>query len=402
MPKYKYRARDKNGHLIDGEMEAANESELNIGLDNLGHFLISVQSQDTVLGGDILAPFKKVKIKEMTQFTTELSTLIEAGISIVSALEIEVRQLKGGILKNAISTVIEDIKGGESFSEALSKHPKVFKKIYTGLVKSGEVSGQLDSILLDLAKYLDVNYKNRSKVKSAVIYPCVMFVVALAVSVFLLVVVLPSFVSVFENSGVSLPFPTRILLNLSVFMKTKWYLMLGGIAFVIALIRLWYTTPDGRHTIDGYKLKAPIFGSLMKKSVVSRFTRTFGALMKSSVPMLHALDILKESIENAVVEEVVDKMKVVVSEGGRVSKELEESEYFPAMVSRMVAVGENTGELDKMLLKISDHYDNELENDIKGLTSIIEPILIVFMGIVVGSIVLAVMLPMFDMIKLVK
>ncbi|WP_319204271.1 type II secretion system F family protein [uncultured Ilyobacter sp.] len=402
MPKYKYRARDKNGDLIDGEMEAANESELNLELDNLGQFLIKVEKPDAILGGDILAPFKKVKIKEMTQFTTELSTLIEAGISIVSALEIEVKQLKEGVLRDAISKAIEEIKRGQSFSDALSKHPKVFKKIYTGLVKSGEVSGQLDNILLDLAKYLDVSYKNRSKVKSAIIYPCVMFVVALAVSVFLLIVVLPSFVSVFENSGVELPLPTRLLLNLSLFMKTKWYLMLGGLAFVIASIRLWYTTAEGRYIIDGYKLKAPIFGSLMKKSVVSRFTRTFGALMKSSVPMLHALDILKESIENAVVEEVVDKMKVVVSEGGKVSKELEESEYFPAMVARMVSVGENTGELDKMLLKISDHYDNELENDIKGLTSIIEPILIVFMGIVVGSIVLAVMLPMFDMIKLVK
>ncbi len=402
MAKYKYRARDKNGHLIDGEMEALSESDLNSEMEKMGYFLINAQKSDSILSGDIFSPFKKVKIKEITQFTTELSTLIESGISIVSALEIELKQLKDGMLRNSISQVVDDIKSGESFSGALSKHPKVFKKIYTGLVRSGEVSGQLDNILLDLAKYLDVSYKNQSKVKAALIYPCVMFIVAVTVAIFLLVVVLPSFVTVFENSGVVLPLPTRILLNISLFMKTKWYILVGEIVFFAAFIRLWYTIPKGRHTIDSYKFRIPVFGDLIKKSVVSRFTRTFGALMKSSVPMLHALDILKESVGNAAIEEVVDRMKVVVSEGGRVSKELEESKYFPAMVSRMISVGENTGQLDKMLMKISAHYDNELENDIKGLTSIIEPVLIVFMGSVVGSIVLAVMLPMFDMIKLVR
>jgi len=320
----------------------------------------------------------------------------------VAALEIEESQMKEGIFKSTLAEVVADIRHGKSFSEGLAKHPKIFDKIYVGLIKAGEVSGQLDNILLDLAKFMEVSDENRSKVKSALTYPAVLIVVATAVCVFLLIAVLPSFASIFQSSGVELPLPTRILMGASEFLKHRWYIVLGSICLAIGMFKLWTSTKEGRYIFDGMKFKFPAIGPLLTKSIVSRFTRTFGALVKSSVPMLQALEILREGADNARIEHLVDKIKLNVSEGERISDELEKSEYIPMMVARMVAVGEDTGALDTMLLKVADYYDKELEAEIKGLTSVIEPIITVGMGIVIGGIVLAVMLPMFDMIKLVK
>lgn len=402
MAKYTYKARDARGNLISSEMEAADEQELVKELEVKGYFLITAEIKGGAMGGDILAPFKKPKVKEITQFTVELSTLLDAGISLVAALEIEENQMKEGMLKSTLAEVVADIRHGKSFSEALAKHPKIFDKIYVGLIKAGEVSGQLDNILLDLAKFMEVSDENRSKVKSALTYPAVLIVVATAVCVFLLIAVLPSFASIFQSSGVELPLPTRILMGVSEFLKYRWYIALGSLILAFGMFKLWTSTKEGRYTFDGMKFKFPVIGPLLTKSIVSRFTRTFGALVKSSVPMLQALEILKEGAGNARMEHLVDRIKLDVSEGERISTELEKSEYIPIMVARMVAVGEDTGALDTMLLKVADYYDKELEAEIKGLTSVIEPIITVGMGIVIGAIVLAVMLPMFDMIKLVK
>lgn len=352
--------------------------------------------------GDILAPLRKVKTKAITQFTVELSTLLDSGISLVGALEIEEDQMDEGIMKTTLGEVIKDIRNGSSFSEALAKHPKIFNKIYIGLIRAGEVSGQLDVILLDLAKFMEISEENRSKVKSALIYPGVLITVCLLVCAFLMVFVLPSFANIFASSGVELPAPTRILMDISYFMQERWYVIFGGIAFAYGMFKMWTKTKDGRYIWHGMLFKLPAIGPLITKSIISRFTRTFGALIKSSVPMLQALEILREGSDNARIEQLVDKIKLSVSEGERISDELDANEYMPTMVARMVSVGEDTGALDTMLLKVSDYYDKELDAEIKGLTSVIEPIIIVIMGVIIGAIVLAVMLPMFDMTKTVK
>lgn len=399
MAKYTYKARDARGGLHLGEMEAVDEQDLGRELELKGHYLISCELK-TSASGDILAPFKKPKVKEITQFTVELATLLDSGISLVAALEIEAGQMKDGLLKDVLSQVVNDIRHGSSYSEALEKHPKVFDKIYVGLIRAGEASGELDNILLDLAKFMELSDDNKSKVKSALVYPAVVLVISILVVIFLMIAVLPSFADIFMSSGVALPLPTRVLMDLSNFLKNRWYVVLGGVALLIGLFRTWIKTKEGRYIWDGVVFKLPVVGPLISKSIISRFTRTFGALVKSSVPMLQALEILKEGAGNARIEQLVDRIKLGVSEGERISGELEASEYIPTMVARMVAVGEDTGALDTMLLKVSDYYDKELDVEIKGLTSVIEPIIIVIMGILIGAIVLAVMLPMFDMIKL--
>ncbi len=399
MAKYTYKARDTRGELHTGEMEAMTEQDLSKELEARGQFLISCDLKKSG-GEDILAAFKKPKVKDITQFTVELSTLLDSGVSLVSALEIEYSQMKEGILKDTLEKVVSDIRAGFSYSEALEKHPKIFDKIYVGLIRAGEVSGQLDNILLDLAKFMEISDENRSKVKSALIYPAVLVVISVLVVAFLMVAVLPSFANIFQSSGVPLPAPTRILMGISNYLKNRWYVVFGVIIAMVGLFKFWIKTKEGRDIWGGIVFKLPALGPLISKSIVSRFTRTFGALVKSSVPMLQALEILKEGSDNAKIEQLVDRIKLMVSEGERISDVLEESPYIPTMVARMVAVGEDTGALDTMLLKVSDYYDKELDAAIKGLTSVIEPIIIVIMGIVIGAIVLAVMLPMFDMIKL--
>lgn len=401
MPKYTYKARDAKGNLNSGEMDVVDEHELMRELDLKGYFLINAEVKNGA-GGDILAPLRKVKTKAITQFTVELSTLLDSGISLVGALEIEEDQMDEGIMKTTLGEVIKDIRNGSSFSEALAKHPKIFNKIYIGLIRAGEVSGQLDVILLDLAKFMEISEENRSKVKSALIYPGVLVTVCLLVCAFLMVFVLPSFANIFASSGVELPAPTRILMDISYFMQERWYVIFGGIAFAYGMFKMWTKTKDGRYIWHGMLFKLPAIGPLISKSIISRFTRTFGALIKSSVPMLQALEILREGSDNARIEQLVDRIKLSVSEGERISDELDANEYMPTMVARMVSVGEDTGALDTMLLKVSDYYDKELDAEIKGLTSVIEPIIIVIMGVIIGAIVLAVMLPMFDMTKTVK
>ena len=402
MSLYIYTARDGYGQLVKDKIEVKGEVELDDYLKSKQYTLINFEKEKSFFEKDIFSALKRVSIKELSQFTIQLSTLIEAGIPLISSLDILYLQLEDGPLKPAVFDVSSDIRSGLSFSKALEKHDEIFGEIYIGLVKAGEVSGALDLVLMDLAKYLEKTESNRAKVKSALTYPLLMLFFSLGILIFLLAVVLPGFVGVFEGAGIKLPLPTRILLRSSFIVRKYWYLLLfGGITIALG-INNFYKTKAGRKFMEELAFNLPVFGNLITKSVISRFTRTFAILINSSVPILHSLDILKESSENTIIKSIVDEIKINVNEGGKVSTVIEASPIFPLMVGKMVDIGEESGSLDKMLFKVSDFYDMELDNEIKSLTSIIEPLLIVTMGGFVGFIVLAIMLPMFDMIKIAK
>lgn len=402
MALYEYKARDRDGLAITGELEVESEEQLADRLEKMDYILIEAHEKREPGSEDLLFKYRKVKSKQLVEFSVELSTLINAGIPLMSALDAMEEQASDKLFKGIIHQVRRDVMGGDSFSQALSKHPKAFNTLYVSMVRAGEATGELDKILVSLAKFLETSENNKAKVKAALIYPAVMSIVAVAVVIFLITMVLPNFVNIFKSAGVELPLPTKIVLGVSKIITTYWYVIIGGIGIAVYTIKEYIKTEKGRYYFDMFKFKVPVFGKLIKKATISRFTRTFGTLMESSVPILTALDIVKGSVGNSAMAIIIDNIRNSVRQGGRVYEQIELSGMFPKMVSKMVNVGENSGSLDKMLMKVSDFYDNEVETEIKGLTSVIEPLMIVVMGIIIGVIVLSVMLPMFDMMKIAR
>lgn len=402
MALYEYKARDRDGLAITGELEVESEEQLADRLEKMDYILIEAHEKREPGSEDLLFKYRKVKSKQLVEFSVELSTLINAGIPLMSALDAMEEQASEKLFKGIIHQVRRDVMGGDSFSQALSKHPKAFNTLYVSMVRAGEATGELDKILVSLAKFLETSENNKAKVKAALIYPAVMSIVAVAVVIFLITMVLPNFVNIFKSAGVELPLPTKIVLGVSKIITTYWYVIIGGICIAVYTIKEYIKTEKGRYYFDMFKFKVPVFGKLIKKATISRFTRTFGTLMESSVPILTALDIVKGSVGNSAMAIIIDNIRNSVRQGGRVYEQIELSGMFPKMVSKMVNVGENSGSLDKMLMKVSDFYDNEVETEIKGLTSVIEPLMIVVMGIIIGVIVLSVMLPMFDMMKIAR
>ncbi len=402
MPIYRYKARDYNGHLIEGELEALNKKNLEFKLDAMEYILLSADSRRGFLNNDIFSLFRKINSKELVQFSVQLSTLINSGISILGAIEILETQVRTGNLRKCISRIKLSLNEGKSLSESLEEQPEVFSGLYVGLVKSGEASGELEEVLVNLGKYLEVSENNRAKLKSALVYPGIMAGFSVLTVVFLVTFILPKFVEIFDGNQAMLPIGTRILLGTSVFIREKWYAVIFLLISLAAGLRAMILTKIGGYYFDLFKLRMPIFGPIITKTIISRFCRTFGILMRSSVPMLYALDTLRSAVGNQIIAETVDGIKETVTRGGEVHEEVERSEFFPLMVSRMIAVGESTGSLDKMLFKISDFYDSELESEIKAVTSTVEPILIMVLGLVIGGIVLSVMTPMFDMAKVMR
>ncbi|NLK62549.1 MAG: type II secretion system F family protein [Fusobacteria bacterium] len=402
MPIYKYKARDRDGLAITGELDIENQDILARKLDEMGYILISAEEAEEEKSNDIFAKFKKVKSKQLVEFSVQMSTLIDAGITLVGALEVMEDQQEDILFKKIIRNIRKDILAGITFSQALEKEPKAFSKFYCSMIKAGEASGQLDMILNNLAKFLENEESNKSKVKAALVYPATMLFVSIAVVIFLMTQILPKFEMIFSGSGIELPLPTKIVLGISRFMQDYWMYLLGGTIALIVGFVVYTKDGKGRYYFDKFKFKIPIFGVLIKKVAISRFSRTLGILIGSSVPILNSLEIVKDTVGNMAVAVVVENIKNTVREGGIISEQIELSGLFPIMVSKMVSVGEASGTLEGMLLKVADFYDDEVEIEIKALTSVIEPIMIVAMGLIIGVIVLSVMLPMFDMMKLAK
>jgi type IV pilus assembly protein PilC len=331
-------------------------------------------------------------------FSRQFATMIDAGLSVVKCLDILQKQTRNLRMKDVIGEVKRDVAGGMSLTEALQKHPRIFSSLYVNMIRSAEVGGILDTVLDRLATFLEKEQETRNKIKSAMTYPVVVFCFAMLMLVALLFFVLPKFKGIFETMGLDLPLTTRILLYSSDYMKTYWYVGLVVILGTIIGIKMFARTDRGRRSIDAMKLRLPIFGELMLKTSVSRFARTFGTLISSGVPVLRALEIVADTAGNRVISDTVVRARSSIKEGEKISTPLFGSKVFPVMVTQMIAVGEETGRLDQMLVKVANFYDDEVDATLKSLTSLIEPLMIVGLGVIVGFIAISVISPIYELV----
>ncbi len=399
MPTFTYKARNWDGKIVTAEMEGESKETCIAKLREKGYFVTSINEKKGS-GGISLNFFERgISSTEVCIFARQFATMIGSGVPLVRCLTILQQQSENPTFKRVISQIRADVEGGSTFSKALEKHPKVFSDLFCSLVKAGEVGGILDQILNRLADYLESSENLKSKVKGALTYPVVVFAIAGLVVVALVMFVLPQFKEIFMGMKVDLPLATQLLLGLSDFMVSWWFVVLPVIFGIPFLIVNFFKTKTGGRIFDVNILKMPAIGMMMRKVAVAKFTRTLGTLIASGVPILQALEVTAQTAGNVVIAEAVDKTRVSIREGESIAEPLKTSNVFPPMVVQMIAVGEETGELDKMLSKIADFYDTEVDNAVKGLTSVIEPIVIVFMGVVIGGIVLAVFMPMLKLVN---
>lgn len=330
---------------------------------------------------------------EVEIFTRQLATMVGAGIPLLECLEILEEQAESRGFKTAIGQVVMDIRGGSDLSLALSRCRRVFSHIYVNMVKAGEASGQLDEILKRLAEYLEATAALKREIKAAMVYPVVSMCLVFGITAFLMIGIVPKFKEIFEGLGVELPGITQAILGVSIWLKNNWHIAASAMVIGVVGLVLWARTPTGRAVRDRFILRVPVFGTLFQKVALSRFSRTFATLIKSGVPILGSLEIVAETSGNTVIREAVNKAQESVRQGESLSEPLSHESVFPPMVTRMIGIGEKTGALESLLEKISDFYDQQVQAAVKGLTSLIEPLLIAIMGILVGGIVMAVFLP---------
>jgi type IV pilus assembly protein PilC len=397
---YAYKVRDRGGNLISGTLVADNEGLVLQRLREQGLTPLEVGKQGRSLNIELTK--KKVKLKELSVFSRQFATMVNSGLPILRALSILADQTNNAELAKTLSACRTDIEQGSSLSAAMQKHPKVFNDLYVSMVKSGETGGSLDSVLLRLADMIENEVKLRGKIKSAMTYPiAVVALVTLIMSAMLLFVV-PQFKSIYSQLGGSLPLPTRVLLAVSDLFKKFWFIFVAGAFLGRFLFRRWKATPAGRESVDAFKLRVPVFGSLFHKTALARFAGTLSMLLRSGVPILQALDIVSDTVNNKVISKAVTDVQAAVREGESMAKPLSKHKVFPPMVVQMLAVGEETGQVDVMLEKVSTFYNQEVEASVDALTSLIEPLLIAIIGGAVGAAVIALYMPMFNIIKLIK
>ena len=400
---FSYQARDGAGNIVNGIQDAINEDNAVTTLMSRGLMVLSLQQKAAASRSKKRST--SVKETDLVLFTRQLATMIEAGISLVQALtalyeQCDPKRQKG--LRNVISDVTAHVQGGESFNEAIAKHPRVFNRLFVSMVKAGEAGGLLSEILDRLAGFLEASARLRKKVKSAMTYPTIVICIAFLITTFLIVRVVPVFGEIFKDFGAKLPGPTQFLIDLSDFVRAKWYFLILGIGGSIFGIRAFLHSTRGRQLSDRWKLKLPVFGPLIHKICMSRFSRTFAQLIRSGVPILEVLDIVGGSAGNHVVEESIKGVSLDVEKGDNLSVALSKKQIFPPMMLRMVAAGESTGRIDGMLEKMADFWDEEIEAMLDALTSLIEPLLIIFLGVIVGGIVIAMFLPIFKLNEVVS
>ena len=419
MPKYNYVAMDAHGKESKGTLEVATQNEAIGRVKEMGLFptkIVEIEKIKEKTAADKKAPAGKkggkkagmniqikipglgggVKSKVLTTFTRQLATLVDAGLPLLRGLRVLEKQERHPTLKNIIGELALSIEGGSTFSEGLAQHPKVFNRLFVNMVKAGELGGVLEVVLARLSEFMEKAQKIKGKVIAAMFYPVAVLVVATAILIILMVKVVPAFKQVFEGmlEGSQLPAFTRLVLGISEAIKDHIVYTMGGVAVFVVIFLLFIRTKFGRHAWDKFKLKMPVVGPVVNKVAISRFTRTLGTLVSSGVPILQALTIVKETAGNVIIGNAVSMVHESVKEGETITAPLEASGVFPPMVISMVDVGEQTGALPEMLLKIADNYDEEVDNAVAAMTSLLEPIMIVFLAIVVGSIVIAMFLPL--------
>jgi len=394
---FSYQARDAAGKTISGVQEAINEDNAINTLMSRGLMVLAIQQK---AGGKALAKAGKVSETDLVLFTRQLATMVDAGLPLVTGLTALYEQAdpkKQAGLRRVVGEVSANVQQGDSFFEAISKHPKIFPRLYTAMVKAGESGGLLSEILDRLASFLESASRLKKKVKSAMTYPVIVVLIAVAITTFLIVRVVPVFGEIFADFGAQLPGPTQFLLDLSSFIRSQWYFLLGGLAGVFFGIRTFARTERGRQLWDRWKLKLPIFGPLTHKICMTRFARTFAQLIRAGVPILEVLDIVGDTAGNYMVETAIIRVKADIEKGDHMTNALAREPIFPPMLVRMVSAGEATGKIDAMLEKMADFWDEEIEAILDALTSLIEPLLIVFLGVIVGGIVIAMFLPIFKL-----
>ena len=399
MPTYKYSARDQEGKNITGRISAENEPVIVAELRKRDLIILSIEEEKESVFKKSTKPKggKKVKPEDLVIFTRQFATMVDAGIPILQSLEALTEQTVNPTFKTALGTIREDIQTGSGLSSAFEKHPKIFDQLYVNMIRVGESGGVLTNILERIAMYLEKSERLRQKVQGAMIYPAVVVSMAILITVGLLVKVVPTFSQIYSSLGQQLPAMTQMLIDFSNLLQHDLiYLIAAGFAIVF-LFNKYKKTPDGHIKVDTFLLKLPIFGDLICKVCVSRFCRTFATLCQSGVPILESLDIVGKTCGNRVIEILVDEIKVSVKEGESIAVPLSKSTIFPLMVTRMIAVGEKSGQLEKMLSKVAEFYDEQVDTAVEGLTKLIEPLIIGFLGIVVGFIVIALFLPILNM-----
>jgi type IV pilus assembly protein PilC len=343
-----------------------------------------------------------VKTRDIVIFTRQFATMINSGLPLVQSLDILAEQTENEALRKTISEVLYDVESGNTLADAMGKHPKIFTTLYVNMVAAGEAGGILDTILLRLATFLEKNDALVRKIKGAMIYPAVIFSVAAAAVLILLIFVIPTFQQMFEAAGIPLPLPTRIVIGMSAFLQSWWWAVFAGLIGGAFALRAYYKTDQGELAIDSLLLKLPILGDLQRKSAVSRFTRTLGTLVSSGVSILEGLEITAKTAGNRVIHDAVMGSRASIAGGETIAGPLKESGVFPPMVVQMINVGEQTGGLDEMLSKIADFYDEEVDAAVEALLAAMEPIMIVVLGVIVGGMIVAMYLPIFDMINAVQ
>ena len=424
MPKFSYVAMDQKGKEQKGTIEVASQNEAIGRVKEMGLYPTKIVEVDKVKEGPEKKAAKtsgkpagkkkgsmnlniqipglggRVKSKVLTTFTRQLATLVDAGLPLLRGLRVLEKQERNPTLKSIIADLALSIEGGSTFSEALAQHPKVFNRLFVNMVKAGELGGVLEVVLTRLAEFMEKAQKIKGKVIAAMFYPIAVLIVATAILMILMVKVVPSFKTVFEGMGTGeLPAFTRLVLGISEAIKDHLLVTSIVVAAVVIVFMLFIKTKFGRHAWDKFKLKMPVIGPVVSKVSISRFTRTLGTLVSSGVPILQALTIVKETAGNVIIANAVHSVHESVKEGETITAPLEASGVFPPMVISMVDVGEQTGALPEMLLKIADNYDEEVDNAVAAMTSLLEPIMIVFLAVVVGSIVIAMFLPLIDLMN---
>ena len=397
MPVFTYRGTNRSGASVAGEMTAASKTELQSLLrrQQITPTKMSEKGKELNLptfGGGVTA-------KELAVFTRQFSVMIDAGLPLVQCLEILASQQENKLFQKVLTGTRGAVEGGSTLSAAMKQYPKVFDPLYSNMVEAGETGGILDTILQRLSTYIEKNVKLKAAVKSALIYPVGVLTIAAGVITLLLWKVVPIFATLFAGLGVDLPLPTKIVIALSNFVGSIFGLLI--VVFIVAGIfglKVWYGTPQGRYALDSLVLKLPVLGILMRKIAVARFTRTLGTLIASGVPILEGLDITARTSGNAVVEKALFAVRRSLEEGKSLTEPLKESQVFPGMVTQMISVGEQTGAMDAMLQKIADFYEDEVDAAVKDLLTALEPIMIVFLGLVVGGVVISMYLPLFSLI----
>ena len=426
MPRFNYVALDARGQESTGLIEASNTNDAVGQLRQAGYFPTSVYEEGK--GGTAVAKAKPgkavaktaskapavakkgnaakvanktVKAKILMIFTRQLATLIDAGLPLLRGLMVLEKQERDPVLKATIAKLSDAVQGGSTFSEGLAQHPKIFNKLYINMVKAGEVGGVLELVLIRLAEFQEKAQKVKNKVVAAMFYPIIVLVIAIVIMGFLLVFIVPKFEQIFHDmlNGKPLPLLTEYVIAVSRGVQSNWYIIAAVVVVFVVAYRAFAATANGKVTLDKIKLRLPLFGDLVRKSSISRFSRTLGTLVTSGVPILQALNITRETAGNHVVGEAIGKVHDSVKEGESIVQPLEASGIFPPMVISMIDVGEETGQLPEMLLKVAEVYDDEVDNAVAGMTSLLEPIMIVFLAVVVGTIVIALFLPLITIIQ---